>query len=96
MPQTKGQRPSRDRLPDEVLAQLAFLRGQTTLPLCVGFGISKPEHVRRLREWADGVIVASALVRRLEQAGSRPLAEVLGEMKVLVRELLSALNPSDR
>jgi len=28
-----------------VLSQLAFLRGQTSLPLCVGFGVSKPEHV---------------------------------------------------
>src|SRR5207244_6795578 len=39
----------RDRLPAQLLEQLAWLRGQTSLPLCVGFGISKPEHVRMLR-----------------------------------------------
>src|SRR5947199_5395391 len=50
----------RDRLPDELLDQLRWLRTQTELPLCVGFGISKPEHVRMLREAADGIIVGSA------------------------------------
>ena len=62
----------RDRLPAELLDQIGWLRRQTELPLCVGFGISKPEHVRMLRDVADGVIVGSALVRRLEKAATRP------------------------
>lgn len=83
----------RDRLPEELREQLAWLRGQTTLPLCVGFGISKPEHVRMLHGCADGVIVGSAVVRRVEQAATRPLAEVLADVKALARELTAALNP---
>jgi tryptophan synthase alpha chain len=83
----------RDRLPDQLLQQLAWLRRQTDLPLCVGFGISKPEHVKMLREVADGVIVGSALVRPLEQAGSRPVEVVIEEIAALVRSLSSALNP---
>jgi tryptophan synthase alpha chain len=83
----------RDRLPDALLDQLAWLRQQTALPLCVGFGISKPEHVRRLRDVADGVIVASVLVRRLEQAGSRPLDDVAREVGELAQSLAEALNP---
>jgi tryptophan synthase alpha chain len=59
----------RDRLPDELLVQLKQLRCMTSLPLCVGFGVGKPEQVRTLREIADGVIVGSAIVRRLEKAG---------------------------
>src|SRR5438128_818967 len=39
----------RARLPDGLREQLAWLRGQTDLPLCVGFGVSRPEHVRVLR-----------------------------------------------
>src|SRR5207249_10718871 len=35
----------RDRLPPELLDQLRWLRTQTTLPLCVGFGVSRPEQV---------------------------------------------------
>jgi tryptophan synthase alpha chain len=83
----------RDRLPDELVEQLAWLRTQTQLPICVGFGISKPEHVRVLRSVADGIIVGSALVRRLEQAGSRPLPEIAQEIGALARSLEEALNP---
>jgi tryptophan synthase alpha chain len=86
----------RDRLPDQVLDQLAWLRQQTDLPLCVGFGISKPEHVQMLRPVADGVIVGSALVRRLEQIGSRPFADVAREIGELAGSLAQALNPAVR
>jgi tryptophan synthase alpha chain len=84
----------RDRLPDELLDQLRWLRGETDLPLCVGFGISRPEHVRMLRGDVDGIIVGSALVRRLEHAGTRPLPEVLREVGDLAQSLTEALNPS--
>jgi tryptophan synthase alpha chain len=82
----------RSSLPAELPAQLAWLRLQTDLPLCVGFGVSRPEHVRMLRPLVDGVIVGSALVRRLEQAGQRPLAEVSAEIGALVQSLAEALN----
>jgi tryptophan synthase alpha chain len=77
----------RERLPEELREQLGWLRTQTDLPLCVGFGISKPDHVRVLRDVADGVIVGSALVRRLEDAGKRPLDEIISEMSEQVRTL---------
>jgi tryptophan synthase alpha chain len=83
----------RDRLPDELAEQLAWLRQQTDLPVCVGFGISKPEHVRLLREVVDGIIVGSALVRRLEQVGNRPLEEIVQEIGTLAQALANALNP---
>jgi tryptophan synthase alpha chain len=85
----------RERLPEQILDQLAWLRQQTDLPLCVGFGVSKPEHMRMLREAADGIIVASALVRRLEQVGARPLADVAREIGDLAGSLAKALNPSN-
>ena len=46
-----------------------------------------------LRDCVDGIIVASALVRRLEQAGTRPLAEVIREVGDLAQSLADALNP---
>ncbi len=81
----------RDQLPHELLDQIAWLRRQTELPICVGFGISKPEHVHMLRDVADGVIVGSALVRKLEQAKNRPLNEVAQDIGALVRTLSTAL-----
>jgi tryptophan synthase alpha chain len=35
----------------------------TTLPLCIGFGISRPEQARAVAQLADGVVVGSAMVR---------------------------------
>jgi tryptophan synthase alpha chain len=74
----------RDRLPQALREQVARLRTMTDLPLCVGFGVSRPEHVRELKEIADGVIVGTALVRHLE-------SRALGPLKSLVAELSAAL-----
>jgi tryptophan synthase alpha chain len=82
----------RTQLPPDLLDQLGWLRQQTPLPLCVGFGISQPEHVRTLREAADGVIVGSALVRRLEQAGTRPVDDVVREIGEQAQALADALH----
>jgi tryptophan synthase alpha chain len=81
----------RDRLPPELLDQLRWLRTETTLPLCVGFGVSKPEHVTMLRDAVDGVIVGSAIVRKVAQAGERPADQVIAEVQELVRSLVHAL-----
>ena len=69
----------RHRLPPELLEQLAWHDDQR-LPLCVGFGMSRPDHVRMLRDAADGVIVGTQLVRPLEQVGKRPLDAVIKEI----------------
>ena len=46
---------------------LARVRRFTTLPLAVGFGISRPEHVEAVARHADGAIVASALIDHLDR-----------------------------
>src|SRR5262249_9717606 len=83
----------RDRLPSALLDQLRWLRGQTDLPLCVGFGVSRPEHVQMLREHVDGIIVGRALMRQLEQAGSKAPEVIAGEVGALARSLAVALSP---
>jgi tryptophan synthase alpha chain len=90
---TTGITGERDRLPEQLLGHLAWLRQETPLPLCVGFGISTPEQARSLRDVADGVIVGSAIVRRMEQAAHRPLAEIVAEVGTLAQSLAAALNP---
>jgi tryptophan synthase alpha chain len=82
---------TREALPQGIIEQLAWLRTVTDLPLCVGFGVSRPEHVRLLRPHADGVIVGSALVRLLEQLGPRSVGEVAADLAALARELSEAL-----
>jgi tryptophan synthase alpha chain len=82
----------RTQLPEDVLTQLAWLRQQTDLPLCAGFGISTPEHVRLLRSAVDGVIVGSAIVRHLETAEGKPRETEVSAIGDLVRRLVSELN----
>jgi tryptophan synthase alpha chain len=52
-----------DELPPELDATIATLRGVCTLPICVGFGISRPEHARAVGRHADGIVVGSAIVQ---------------------------------
>jgi len=61
----------RQELPPELIDQLKSLRAQSNLPLAVGFGISSPEQVAGLAGVADGIIVGSAIVRRIAEAKSR-------------------------
>lgn len=81
----------RKALPPELANDVAWLRTQTDLPVCVGFGISSPEHVRALAPVADGLIVGSALVRRLAEAEARPKGEVVHEIGRFVADLAGAL-----
>jgi tryptophan synthase alpha chain len=82
----------RTELPPQLLDNVAWLRSQTDLPICIGFGISQPEHVRRLAPVADGVIVGSAIVRRVAAAEKLPRAEVLAEIKSFGESLVKALS----
>ncbi len=84
----------RTELPADVVENVAWLKGQTSLPICIGFGISKPEHVRLLAPVADGLIVGSAIVRRIAEAGTRPREQVLSEIGRFAETLITALgNP---
>lgn len=50
-------------LPPELPETIARLRGVTTLPICVGFGVTGPEQAAAVARLADGVVVGSAIVR---------------------------------
>ncbi|KAJ0982426.1 hypothetical protein J5N97_010681 [Dioscorea zingiberensis] len=63
---------------------------ETTKPVAVGFGISRPEHVKQLSRWgADGVIVGSAIVKQLGEAESSE--EGLRRVASFVKALKAAL-----
>ncbi len=79
----------RNELPPALLDQVAWLRERTPVPICIGFGISRVEHVKLLGPVADGLIVGSALVRRYAAATSESAA--LDEVDALAKELISAM-----
>ncbi|MFA5239641.1 MAG: tryptophan synthase subunit alpha [Phycisphaerae bacterium] len=58
---------SREKLSGEVSGLVKKLKKLTTVPICVGFGISKPEHAAEVAEaGADGVIIGSKIVQLIE------------------------------
>lgn len=78
----------REAVPGDLRERVEGIRRMTNKPVAVGFGISRREHVEELSSFADGVVVGSALVRLIEEAGDRPdLPQILERQ---VRELLPA------
>ena len=84
----------RRSLPPELAENVAWLRGQTDLPICIGFGIGNAGQIRELAPVADGLIVGSALVRRLADAGGRRRSDVVREIGDFVADLATGLKPA--
>lgn len=81
----------RTALPTDLIDNVSWLRERSELPICIGFGISQPEHVRLLSPVADGLIVGSAIVRRVAESGERPRADVLKDVGDYATSLIDAM-----
>ena len=81
----------RTQLPASLGARIQSIRSLTDLPVCVGFGISQPDQVQELREIADGVIVGSAIVRRMEDNKGLSQSEQIAEVGEFVATLKKPL-----
>jgi len=79
---------ARATLPGEMNELLSRVRSATNTPALVGFGISKPEHVREACGVADGVVVGSALVSLI--AGCANDHERLSQAAAFLRILKAA------
>jgi tryptophan synthase alpha chain len=81
----------RDELAPELEETVARLRSVTALPICVGFGVSRPEQARAVAAMADGVVVGSAIVRASAD-GPTPALELTRSL----RQAIDNLPGSDR
>jgi tryptophan synthase alpha chain len=75
---------------DEVERLVGDLRKLTKTPICVGFGISQPDHVRRVCQVADGAVVGSYLVDLLAKdwqggAGKAKISDTVQALKDATR-----------
>ncbi len=75
----------RETLSHTVTPLIQAVRGVTDLPLAVGFGISRPEHVAELGSQVEAVVVGSAFVRLIERYANSPALE--SELESFTREL---------
>jgi tryptophan synthase alpha chain len=82
----------RDALPADLTANVTSLRQMSHTPVCVGFGISKPQHLAQLNGIADGAIVGSAFVRKITQALDQGAQEIGRRIGDFCSELLGGLD----
>ena len=70
----------RNKMENRVENLIAKLKDVNSNPIAVGFGISTPEHVNKVREWgADGVIIGSAFVKRISSSSEKDVVDHVGK-----------------
>lgn len=62
---TNGTTGERAGFDDKVTEYLQEVRNIVDIPMCIGFGISSKESVKEVKDYCDGVIVGSAIVKRM-------------------------------
>ena len=75
----------------EVRRKVNAIRKQTKLPVGVGFGISSPQAAADVAEFADAVVVGSALVRRVADLAAVP-EQIPAEARAFVAALRAAMD----
>lgn len=70
---------------DSALPLITRMRAHTGLPLAMGFGVSKPEHVAALKGHVEAVVVGSAIVRQIERDPSK-VEEFIRSLSAPLRE----------
>jgi tryptophan synthase alpha chain len=88
----RGVTGGRAALPEELPAELERLRSESRLPVCVGFGISTQSQAQQLCQFADGIIIGSALVRLLDAGQGRTVEEIAGHVASLARQFSEAIH----
>jgi tryptophan synthase alpha chain len=73
---------ARDRVAETTRPLLERIRAVADgrLPVVVGFGVSRPEHVRELAPAADGIIVGSAIVAALDEGGPAAVGSLVADL----------------
>jgi tryptophan synthase alpha chain len=77
----------RDEIADSARELAARVRAETGMPLALGFGLSRPEHIRAVAGFADAAVVGSALVNVIAEHGQSPA--LFAEVERYVRWLKS-------
>jgi len=81
----------RDKLPAETIQAVGELRKHTGTPVCMGFGISKPHHVAEVCKSADGAIVGSAIVHRLNDSRTDSVSKRVAKIGEFVGKLFEPI-----
>jgi tryptophan synthase alpha chain len=78
----------RSQITTDISSIVRVIRENTNVPCAVGFGISNPEQAAKMSEYVDGVIVGSAIVKKIGEFGreaAAPVGQFVSEMKAAIR-----------
>jgi tryptophan synthase alpha chain len=76
---------ARKKLPADIADNIRIIKKHTDKPVCVGFGVSNPYQVKQIYKVADGVIVGSAIVKKIKENMGRK--DLVGRVSNFVRTL---------
>lgn len=77
----------REALPLDISKNIKLIKRYTDKPVCVGFGVSTPKQVKEIGKISDGVIVGSAIVRKIKDNLGKP--DLVKKVASFVRSLVN-------
>ena len=83
---------AQEKMADGARSLVERIREVTDMPVAIGFGLSRPEHLAEVGAWADAAVVGSGLVRVIEEYGTAP--ELIDHVSRYVR-WLKGLEPAE-
>ena len=87
---------ARDAIATGAEALVARIRSATDLPIALGFGISRPEHVAEVGRWADAAVVGSALIEVIARAAPDRLPDDVERYVRWLRGEAGAADPTEK
>jgi tryptophan synthase alpha chain len=77
------------KISDTIASMTAKIRANTDLPIAIGFGISNPEQAKAVAQYAEAIVVGSAVVNQIAEHGKNP--DMVTRVGNFVKTLVSAV-----
>ncbi|MBD8070243.1 tryptophan synthase subunit alpha [Bacillus sp. PS06] len=90
----------RDTLNEDVLEFLNEVKQFSKIPIAVGFGISNSDHIRLLKDHCEGIVIGSAIVRKIEELNEALLCpstqgKALSDFQEFVETIIAPIKPCE-
>jgi tryptophan synthase alpha chain len=77
------------KISDTIASMTGKIRANSDLPIAVGFGISNPEQAKTVAQYAEAIVVGSAVVNQIAEHGKNP--DMVSRVGNFVQSLVSAI-----
>jgi tryptophan synthase alpha chain len=77
------------KISDTIASMTGKIRANTDLPIAIGFGISNPDQAKTVAQYAEAIVVGSAVVNQIAEHGKNP--DMVSRVGNFVQTLVSAV-----